>query len=273
MPTAVADLTLAQACALLDTGGQLDSQNYIDFGSPFIGSSGTTTQGSSRNQDLTDILWRACQKVCTEAKMFFSDVNLVPLADDQKVYLRDGTKFTVDYTTQSARTYPVRLTQPVAVRVNNLWLRDGNSQIGLWSFDHFTKYWTLWKTAAAGRPVAATVDYAQDCLVFDRPFDAATVTSANMSVKGFGYYGQFDYATDSAKAWAVHNDLQRAVVYRAIVDSQLLFATEISALGLMDRLRAESDEDIERFRNKMTDQLSPLQDTWGMTRPEDRVWL
>lgn len=258
-------MTLAQACALLDTGGALDSQNYIDF-STFSGSGG-------RNQDLADLLWQASRKVCAEAKLFFMDVTFAPLANDQKVFLRDGAKFYTDYTTQSARTYPVVLTQPTAFRVNDVWLSDGNGKTGVWSLQHFNDSWRLWKTASAGRPQAVTVDYAEDCVVFDRPFSSSVVLAAKMSCKGFGHYGQFDYATDSAKAWNVHSALQRAVVYRAIVDSQLFYATEMSSLGLLDRLRDACDEDVAKFRDRMTDQLSPLQDTWGMRRREDRLSL
>ncbi len=269
MSTTVTDLTLAQACNLLDCGGALDSQNYIDFTNGSLSFSGST----NRNQDLTDLLWRASKQVCSEAKLFFMDVTFAPLANDQKVFLRDGSKFYTDYTTQSSRTYPVTLTQPTAFRVNDIWLSDGAGKVGMWSLNHFNDSWRTWKSASSGRPQAVTVDYGEDCVVFNCPFSSAVVSAAKTSCRGFGHYGQWNYASDSGNPWVAHSALQRAIVYRAIVDSQLFYATEISSLGLMDRLRDTADEDIAKFKDRMTDQLSPLQDTWGMRRPEDRLLL
>lgn len=265
MSITVATMTLAQACNLLDCGGSLDSDNYIDFTNGTLSFTGST----GRNQDLSDLLFESTRKVCQEAKVFYGDLAMTAVTDKNKIYLSGAAQFTADLS--ATRTFAVALTQPTKVWVNGYQLTDGKGRPGLWSLEHFNRYWYSWRTVSSSKPQACTVDYGANCLIFNTPFSSTVVSAAGNRACGFGHPDRFDYATDSAKTWAVHPDLHRAVVYRAIVDSKMYYATEFDELGVMERLRNESDEDIARFRDKMTDQLSALQDSWGQDRSYERI--
>lgn len=143
----------------------------------------------------------------------------------------------------------------------------------MWSLNHFQRWWYDWQNATEGKPQGVTVDFGTNCLIFNRPFSAGVVSSGNISCAGYGHPEQFDYAADSTKVWVVHPALQQAVVKRAVVDSKIYYATEFDELGLMDRLRDESDADVRAFRDKMTDQLSPFQDSWPGARDIDAMRL
>jgi len=242
--------TLARACALLSSYCELDDDLFID--------SSSFVSNTSRNQDLADLLWEAHSKIYTECRYKFVNQTFIPQANDQDISLVEstpGTRFGF---------VPSRITR---VMIGNRFLRTRSGTDGLWSFDEFDRYFFQRYQNQSGSPSFAT--QSNGLLMFERKFSAGAVATGGFALEGYGCLLPFDYAGSSASLWAVHPDLQDAVVKRAAIDAKLPYATEASELGILERFRQESDEAVRRFLLETKTQQSPFQSPGAYDRPDD----
>lgn len=246
--------TLARACALFSTYGEMDDDLYID-GTSF-------TSNISRNQDITDLLWEAHCKIYQECQFKFINQTFSPVANDQDISLVEttpGTRFGF---------VPTRITR---VMIDDRFLRDRAGRDGVWAWNDFDTYFNQRYQATSGSPIACS--QTNTLLCFDRKFSAGAISAGGFAIEGYGALLPWLYTDESTALWKVHPSLQDAVIKRAVVDAKMPYATEMSVLGIMERFRQESDEAVQKFLNESKTQQSPFQSSGAYDRVNDYIRL
>ncbi len=205
---------------------------------------------STSDQFYMDALHKAARRVYQWAEFYYGKVTFSPAENGQQFALKDAVSPT-------AVKFGAQMDEIEFVWYNDFRLYYSGIP-GLYPWLEFEDAFPTWDGATAGAPSAASVS-PDNLLTLDKPLSAAAISTGGFKVSGKGHPNIVDASNStvySTNAWAVHPDLQDAVLKEAAVILGEALASSPGAVSRIQEYRRSAFADALKWREESQRRLS-----------------